>query len=200
MIRILWSKSMKTGEMRLVIAKENVGKSIFMHPEKPHFVMLVGLPAVGKTTYAMENYKHYRRISSDDFIDAYALQEGRTYNEVFQEYIDTAQKMCFEKFLESLADEEDIVLDRTSLSMKARTKILRDVPGFYRKTAVYLHCSDEKEHLNRLNNRPGKNIPDHVMSAMKRSYQPILPGEGFDEYIEIDTRTVKSEKPFYWGS
>lgn len=175
----------KVGEMFIVAAGKTSGKSFI---KMPHFVMMIGLPASGKSTYAESKFPDYVRISSDDYIEAYALEQGKTYNEVFKEYIDTAQKLCFKDLMDALAQEKNIVLDRTCLSTKVRAKILKDVPDIYYKTAIHVYCSDENEYNHRLNNRPGKNIPIHILETMKNSFQDVVPSEGFDQFIKVDTR------------
>jgi len=53
---------------------------------------LVGVPASGKSTW-VENQdwaKDYVIVSTDDFVEKYAADQGKTYNEVFKEFMPIA--------------------------------------------------------------------------------------------------------------
>ena len=59
------------------------------------FVMLVGVPASGKSTWVAENTKMGTFVySTDCLLDEWAKEINSTYNEVFKRFIDRATSMC----------------------------------------------------------------------------------------------------------
>ena len=147
----------------------------------PDFIMMVGVPGSGKSTWLRENFPHPAvYCSTDALIDLHALKEGKTYNEVFRDYIETATDKMQETMDWAFERGMDVVLDQTNLTRKSRARKLALVPKGYRKVAVVVPTPEREEWLRRLD-RPGKTIPRHVLEAMLASYQEPSLDEGFDE-------------------
>ena len=75
---------------------------------------------------------------------------------------------------------KDIIWDQTSMSIKSRKRkfqMLRD----YEHIAVVFKTPEPDELKRRLDSRPGKNIPDHVMKSMMDNYDIPTEEEGFKE-------------------
>jgi predicted kinase len=119
-------------------------------------------------------------VSTDKLIELEAGRQGKTYNDVFKDYIDTATKLMNADVLEAVAEGKDIIWDQTNTGRKSRKAKLAMAPG-YHKIAVVFATPEKEEWQRRINSRPGKMIPEGVLKAMATGLQ--LPTE--DEFDEI---------------
>jgi predicted kinase len=144
--------------------------------------MLIGLPGSGKSTWiATQDWaRDCVLVSTDKLIDIEAGRQGKTYNDVFSSYIDTATKLMNDDVQEAVAANKDIIWDQTNTGRKSRKAKLAMAPG-YHKIAVVFATPEDSEWQRRLANRPGKHIPNAVLKAMATGLQ--LPTE--DEFDEI---------------
>lgn len=148
-------------------------------------IVLVGLPASGKSTFRNDPaYADHYHFSSDDFIDDYAEEIGSTYGEVFTDYIKEATRLANVGLAEAIADGQSVIWDQTNMSRKKRAAILSKFPKEYNARCVCIEppetAEDEYELSRRLKSRPGKNIPAFVMANMRKSYQKPNLDEGFN--------------------
>lgn len=151
---------------------------------QPELVVMVGLPGSGKSTVIRQRYPNHVVVSSDDIIEKLADADGKTYDEVFKQYIGRASGEMKSTFKNAVKNDENIVWDQTNLSKKKRRGILQQIPDHYRVVAVVFNIPD-KVRAERAGQRTGKTIPDHIMKSMERSYNPVTKDEGFDNIIEI---------------
>lgn len=158
----------------------------------PALYMMIGLPACGKS-YLIDKWLRGLIVpngyiaSSDAYIESVAITEGKTYNEVFQDAIKEANKHAQEMAYLAILRDVSVIWDQTNLAPSARANRLKNFPSHYEKYGVYVYCSDEELWLKRLNSRLGKNIPDHVIEFMKKSFVPPILEEGFSQIWAIDT-------------
>ncbi|MDR3503016.1 MAG: ATP-binding protein [Legionella sp.] len=152
----------------------------------PNLYMMIGLPGVGKSTWIRNHAGPHNQIvvSSDDYIETIARYQNKTYNEVFKDSVKDAEKYMYDRAAYAVENDFDVIWDQTNLNQKTRMKKLDRFPDYYNKIAVCVFCENKKEWERRLNNRPGKTIPAHIINSMAESYQYPVPGEGFDEIIE----------------
>lgn len=143
------------------------------------FYMLIGVPASGKSTWRAEHAGDAAIISTDDIIEQTAQASGRTYNEAFKENIKFATEMANARAKHAFATGEDVIWDQTNLTVKSRKAKLALVPEEYERVAVVFLTPDEAEWQRRLNSRPGKNIPQHILMGMRDTMQFPDPEEGF---------------------
>ena len=132
----------------------------------PTMYMLIGVPASGKSTWVDQNKGDALVISTDNLIETYAADNGKTYNDVFKEQIKIATKIVTEHAEAAFAADQDVIWDQTNLTKKSRASKLAMVPEHYRKTAVFFATPLEEEWQRRLNSRPGKSIPAHILDSM----------------------------------
>jgi predicted kinase len=132
----------------------------------PTIYMLIGVPASGKSTWVEKYTGNALVISSDNLIETYAAEQGKTYNEVFKGQIKLATKLALEHAEEAFAAGQDVIWDQTNLTKKSRASKLSMVPPHYHKTAVFFATPLEAEWQRRLNSRPGKSIPAHILDSM----------------------------------
>ena len=148
----------------------------------PTLYMLIGVPGAGKSTWIKNRTWADKTtvVSSDRFIDEEAERQGKTYNEVFADYVKVATKLMENHALVAQANGVDIIWDQTNTSVKSRKAKLAMLPD-YEKIAVVFKTPDADELSRRLANRPGKAIPDNVMRTMIASLAMPTEDEGFKE-------------------
>jgi predicted kinase len=153
-------------------------------------VMLCGIPTSGKSTYvdkllAMDYWKNSVVLSTDYFVEFYAKKQGKTYNEVFDDYIKEATQSMDKCLQHAIEYGKDIIWDQTNLTAGTRKKKLRRLPAEYHRGVVYFELSLE-EALERNNHRKGKFIPKDILKRMYHQFEIPTIEEGF-EYVECGT-------------
>lgn len=148
----------------------------------PTLYVLVGVPGSGKSTWVanQEWAKDAVHVSTDAHVDAQAAATGQTYNDVFKDYMPTAVNLMTADVIAARKAGKDIIWDQTSTTPATRAKKIRMLPN-YKKIAVVFKPPEAEELKRRLASRPGKNIPDSVMTQMLRNFSIPTKEEGFDE-------------------
>jgi tRNA uridine 5-carbamoylmethylation protein Kti12 len=151
--------------------------------------MMVGLPASGKSTWRDAQARIYGGIvaSSDDYIEAQAKEQGKTYNDVFKESIKGAETHVKSLVTYAVQYNKPLIWDQTNLNVKTRQKKLLMIPYNWKKIAVVVRCRDFDEWKRRLMSRPGKTIPVEIIRNMMNSCETPTLEEGFNEIIEVWT-------------
>lgn len=146
----------------------------------PRCYQLVGVPASGKSTWieSQDWAVLCVHVSTDKWVDLYAKETGKTYSEVFDEYMPTAVDLMAKEVGAAREMGRDIVWDQTSTSIKARARKFRMLPD-YEHIAVVFKTPEADELARRLASRPGKNIPDHVVRSMIDNFEMPGTSEGF---------------------
>jgi predicted kinase len=143
---------------------------------------LIGPPGCGKTTFraGLDGVA----ISTDDLIESWAAAHGVTYTEAFQQ-VDLAdiERQMMRLFVEAIAADQNVVIDRTNMGRKARGRFLRLLPCQYQRIAVVFTVAREEldRRLAERAQRTGKVIGADVIKSMLERYEP--PGE--DEFQTI---------------
>lgn len=155
----------------------------------PNVYMLIGIPGSGKSTWVNNqdwiNDVNVVYASSDQYIEEYAKWEGKTYNDVFDEYIKTATRKMNEDIEHAVSKGLDVVIDQTNVSRRRRKQKLKYFPGYSTRALVF-KTPDDSELERRLSARPGKIIPKHIIDSMKNNLQYPTPDEGFDTVTYIE--------------
>ena len=161
---------------------------------KPICYVMVGLPATGKSTLVESQREIYNAIdmnvfvySTDGILERIAEQLGKTYDDVFEKHIKSATVEADIDLAYAIKERQDIIWDQTNLGVGKRRKIINRM----RQAGYQVRCEcivppesdydgDKEDWVERLANRPGKTIPQHVLSNMIDSFvQPTI-DEGFD--------------------
>jgi predicted kinase len=144
--------------------------------------VLVGVPGSGKSTWIADQLwvEDCVYISSDQLIEEEAVRRGKTYNDVFKDYINTAIAEMLEQAMAARDAGKDIIWDQTSVSVKSRRKKFSVLP-YYEHIAIVFDTPNEDELRRRLSNRPGKDIPWEVVSSMINNFEMPTEEEGFKE-------------------
>lgn len=161
----------------------------------PKCTILVGVPGSGKSTW-LENQEQLQLddtwiSSTDDIIENIAAWHNMTYDEAFKDLISFAEKAMW-RDLKDFAEEGDyIYVDRTNLSAKSRRKFISFLKpyGYEFECVVFPMPGDDllpaEEWNRRLDSRPGKTIPDHILTSMIDHYEIPLESEGFSKITFI---------------
>lgn len=148
----------------------------------PKCYQLIGVPGSGKSTW-VENQDWAvpcAKVSTDKWVEIYAREVGKTYNEVFDDFMPTAVDLMAKEVASAREAGRDIIWDQTSVSVKSRKRKFNMLPD-YEHIAVVFATPDTQELARRLANRPGKAIPMHVMKSMISNLEMPTEAEGFKE-------------------
>jgi predicted kinase len=148
--------------------------------------MLVGIPASGKTTWA--NNQSFSDdcviISTDQYVEEYAAQTGKTYTEAFQEYMPIAIDRMADAVIDAREAGRNIIWDQTSTSIGTRAKKFRMLPNYY-AIAVVFPIPERQELERRLASRPNKIVPIDVVDRMIGNWEEPTLEEGFMEIWKV---------------
>ena len=148
----------------------------------PKCYQLIGVPGSGKSTWVSEQEwaLGLTIVSTDAFVEDYARAQGKTYSEVFTDYMPTAVNLMAEQVVFAREHGHDIIWDQTSTTIASRARKFRMLPN-YEHIAVVFKTPEHTELMRRLMSRPGKEIPDHVITSMIASWEEPTEEEGFKE-------------------
>lgn len=153
------------------------------------FIMLIGIPASGKTFFVKNTLPQlypndqFAIISSDDILERIAKEQGKTYSEIFKDEAKNAIVEMNMNFRDAVFKGENIVWDQTNLTVKSRRGKISQLPKDYYKIAVVMKLPDKEELEKRLNSRPGKFIPKSVIDSMISQLTLPTIDEGFNKII-----------------
>ncbi len=148
----------------------------------PNVYVLVGVPCSGKTTWVNKQdwAGDCAYISTDKFIDQFAAGLGKTYNEVFTEFMPEAVNLMVQEVIVAREQGRSIIWDQTSVTAKSRRKKFKMLPG-YDHIAVVFPVPSDLELSQRQQARPGKIIPQHVVQEMIDAFEMPTVEEGYRE-------------------
>lgn len=153
---------------------------------------MVGLPATGKSTLVNRVIRdmgdHGDGVfvySTDNLLEAWAANDGKTYNEVFNDLISLATNTMNRELDDAVRFKHSIVWDQTNLGAKKRAKIINRMRNAgYRVECecILLPAGDSqwKDWNHRMISRPGKTISDSIIESMMDSFVKPALEEGFD--------------------
>jgi predicted kinase len=143
---------------------------------------LVGVPGSGKSTWISNQdwALGLTVVSTDMWVEIYAKEQGKTYSEVFTEYMPIAVDLMAEQVVFAREHGHTIIWDQTSTTIASRAKKFRMLPD-YEHIAVVFRTPERSELDVRLSSRPGKHIPKNVVDAMIDGWEEPSEEEGFKE-------------------
>lgn len=148
----------------------------------PKCYQLIGVPGSGKSTWV--NSQNWAltcaQVSTDKWVEIYAKEVGKTYSQVFTDFMPTAVDLMAKEVVAAREADRDIIWDQTSVSVKSRKRKFQMLPDYYH-IAVVFKTPEHEELMRRLASRPGKDIPDHVIASMIASFEMPTEEEGFKE-------------------
>ena len=154
----------------------------------PVCYQLVGVPGSGKSTWIKNQVWALGMtvISTDIFVEYYAQSIEKTYSEVFDEYMPTAVRLMTESVIRARNLGYDMIWDQTSTTCESRKKKFNLLPD-YDHVAVVFRTPEPEELKRRLDQRPGKNIPQEILDKMifNMNNEPVSLSEGFSRIITV---------------
>jgi predicted kinase len=152
----------------------------------PKCYQLIGIPASGKSTWIKNQIwaLGLTIISTDAFVEDYARKQGKTYSEVFKDYMPTAVNLMAEQVVFAREHEHTVIWDQTSTTLASRTRKFNMLPD-YEHIAVVFKTPDFDVLKDRLASRPGKEIPWEVVQGMIDNWEEPTLEEGFKEIWHI---------------
>jgi len=148
----------------------------------PKCYQLIGVPCSGKSTWVANQdwSKDCCIISTDYWVEEEAKRQGKTYSEVFTDYMPRAVELMAANVVSAREMGNNIIWDQTSTTVKSRARKFNMLPDYYH-IAVVFKTPEHKELIRRLWSRPGKEIPEHVIASMIASWENPTEEEGFKE-------------------
>lgn len=154
----------------------------------PKLYVTVGVPGSGKSTWIASQTWNPGTVfvSTDQHVEDHARKLGKTYSEVFADYMPTAIDLMSKQVIAARKAGVDIVWDQTSTTKAARARKFNMLRGFnYEAIAVVFPTPEPVELQRRLASRPGKEIPEHVMRQMINNFSMPTQAEGFAKVIVL---------------
>ena len=139
----------------------------------PDLIMLVGIPASGKSSYAKEHYKDYKIYSSDELREKlFNDVNDQTHNDELFEYIHT-------NIIKDLQDGNNVVYDATNIYSKNRKEFLNKLSDIdCNKVCDVFNVDVHKCKLR--NSTRERKVPEEVIERMYNKMEIPSIVEGFD--------------------
>ena len=152
----------------------------------PKCYQLVGVPGSGKSTWIKNQtwMSGMPVVCTDTFVEDYAKKQGKTYSEVFDEYMPIAVKLMANQAKICEANGLDLIWDQTSTTIASRARKFNTLPR-YEHIAVVFTTPEPEELARRLASRPGKVIPEDVVRSMIDGFEMPTEDEGFIEIWRV---------------
>ena len=153
------------------------------------FIMLVGLPASGKSTYAKKLREQGYHIHSSD-----AIREELTGDVNTQDKNTNVFATLHKRVKDDLSNGISCVYDATNMSMKRRKAFLDEIKkyGCYKKCVLFVIPVEVCKERN--SNRE-RRVPDEVFDKMLKSFWVPMKYEGWDEIRVIKIDNYKYDYP-----
>ena len=152
----------------------------------PKCYQLIGVPAAGKSTWInSQNWINgMEYVSTDHHVHAYAKEQGKTYEEVFKDYMPTAVDLMAQEVVAARTAGRDVLWDQTSTTVKSRARKFRMLPDYWHIAVVFPTPAIEvlKERLALRIDQP---IPWEVVQGMIDNFEYPTDEEGFKEIWRI---------------
>jgi predicted kinase len=148
----------------------------------PKCYQLIGVPGSGKSTWVKDQIwtLGLTVVSTDAFVEEYAREHGKTYSEVFSDYMPIAVRLMANQALICQANGLDVIWDQTSTTAVSRARKFNTLPK-YEHIAIVFRTPEFDVLKERLASRPGKDVPWEVVQGMIDNWEEPTEDEGFTE-------------------
>jgi predicted kinase len=144
--------------------------------------ILAGVPGAGKSTWIKNQTwaLGLTVVSTDAFVEDYAKAQGKTYSEVFEDYMPTAVELMLDQVVRVRKFGHNIIWDQTSTTVKSRAKKFRMLPN-HEMIAVVFRAPPYDELIRRIDSRVGREIPTKIVLDMIEGWEEPTLEEGFSQ-------------------
>lgn len=148
----------------------------------PKCYQMVGVPYSGKSTwiYNQEWLSGHVVVSTDRFVEEHARSVGKTYREVFEEYMPKAIDLMLQEVITARDSGLDVIWDQTSTTRLSRARKFRMLPD-YDHIAVLFDTPNHDDLHRRITQRSDKVVPKEVIDSMIEDFEKPELDEGFTE-------------------
>ena len=152
----------------------------------PKCYQLIGVPAAGKSTWInSQNWiSGMEYVSTDHHVHEYAKLQGKTYRDVFEEYMPTAVELMAQEVVAARTAGRDVLWDQTSTTVKSRARKFNMLPN-YEHIAVVFPTPAIEVLKERLASRIEQPIPWEVVQGMIDNFEYPTEEEGFNEIWQV---------------
>jgi len=148
---------------------------------KPELRILIGLPGIGKSTWASKfvfmNPDH-RIICPDD------IRKEITGDAGDQSKNDEVFELVFNRLNTLLQSQENVIIDATGYRRSNRKKLIEYGKKHKAKIIAVRFCPDISTALSQ-NNKRDRRVPNFVIINMHKKWEEPSPEEGFDEIVIV---------------
>ncbi|XP_038642171.1 heterogeneous nuclear ribonucleoprotein U-like protein 1 isoform X2 [Scyliorhinus canicula] len=166
-------------------------------------LMMVGLPAAGKTTWAITHaarnpWKKYNILGTNAIMEkmkVMGLRRQRNYAGRWDVLIQQATQ-CLNRLIQIAARKKrNYILDQTNVYGSAQRRKMRPFEGFQRKAIVICPTdADLTERTIKRTDEEGKDVPDHAVLEMKANFALPEADEFLDDVTYIELQKEESLK------
>ncbi|XP_064394573.1 heterogeneous nuclear ribonucleoprotein U-like protein 1 isoform X2 [Halichondria panicea] len=166
-------------------------------------IMMVGLPASGKTTWAEKHCskypeKRYTILGTNLIMERMkvsGLSRKANYKSRFEALIKNATEMLNKLFLLAAKNNRNYIIDQTNVYRNAQERKIKYFEGFVHKAEVVVPPHHELRRRTGLKNEEmGGPLPDDVINAMKANFYIPKAGEHFQDVNYSDIYGIAAEK------
>ncbi|XP_042299536.1 heterogeneous nuclear ribonucleoprotein U-like protein 1 [Sceloporus undulatus] len=166
-------------------------------------LMMVGLPAAGKTTWAIKHaaanpLKKYNILGTNAIMDkmrVMGLRRQRNYAGRWDVLIQQATQ-CLNRLIQIAARKKrNYILDQTNVYGSAQRRKMRPFEGFQRKAIVICPTDEDlKDRTVKRTDEEGKDVPDHAVLEMKANFTLPEAGDFLNSVVYIELQRDEAEK------
>jgi predicted kinase len=143
-------------------------------------VILIGLPAAGKSTFFRERF-----AATHDHVSKDLLRNNRR-----------PQRRQEQLIAESLAAGRSVVVDNTNPSVGVRAPLIEVARKYGADVVGYFFITDASDALRRNRAREGRErVPDVAIFTVRKHLQPPARAEGFDRLYAVTM--IEAERRFH---
>jgi len=162
-------------------------------------VMMIGLPATGKTSwahkYVAKSGKRFDVLSTDLILDQMRVYNMRRKGN-FKERFDRCMKMASAAFAQQVQiakrKKRNYVLDQTNVFTRARSKKISNFTEYHKIAAVCVPSMEDYEYRKAQCAKKNKVVPENVVNSMIKNFELPTRTE-FDDIIYTDEKRDEAE-------
>lgn len=158
---------------------------------KPEFIMVVGLPGSGKSTF-VKRYKGYKVHSSDD------IREELSGDINNQDINSLVFKTLHNRVKEDLLNGQNVIYDATNVNRKRRKAFLQELNNIPCWKQCVLIATPFEVCLER-NNQRDRKVPYNVIERMYKNFDIPWYNEGWDNICVEYTDSKHKEAYNHWS-